>query len=324
MYDDSEPKRMQVLSLDGGGVRGIFQAAVLAQLEADLEIRVARHFDLIVGTSTGGIIALGLSIGLSPSEILDFYLEEQPHIFSRRGRLRPGLLRAKYAAESRQAGLERVFGDRRLRDCHVPVVIPSFDLVESDVYLFKTPHHVRLRRDRDVPLWQVAMATSAAPTFFPVFCLPRHHVRLIDGGVWANNPCIVGVTEAVSMFGRALSEINLFSLGTTAATKVKPARLDNGGILAWGLRGAPILNAFLDGQSRAAFAEAEHLLGATNAARLDPIAPPELVRLDRGDAKALLAKAAHHSRKFAPLFAERFADHTGNPLQSSGTAKTTR
>lgn len=323
MFDGSKPERFQVLSLDGGGIRGIFQAAVLAQLEADLETQIAGHFDLIVGTSTGGIVALGLSIGLRPEEILNFYVEEQARIFPRRRRLRPGLVRARYSADRREDALKRVFGDWCLADCRVPVVIPSFDLVESDVYLFKTPHHEKLRRDRQVPLWQVGMATSAAPTFFPVFRLPGDHVRLIDGGVWANNPCVVGITEAVSMFGRRLSEIGLLSLGTTAATKVKPAWLDKGGLLAWGLRGAPILDAFLDGQSAAAFDEAEHLLGPESAVRLDPMAPPELVRLDRGDAKALLAKAAHHSRKFAPTFAERFLTHVGTPLPSS-TEQTTR
>ncbi len=316
MFARESESPFQVLSLDGGGIRGIFQAAILTQLEADLDTRITQHFDLIVGTSTGGIIALGLSIGLRPEEILDFYLEEQARIFPRHRRLRPGLLRPKYSADALQHALQRVFGDRRLADCRVPVVIPSFNLVESDVYLFKTPHHERLRRDLNVPLWQVGMATSAAPAFFPVFCHPSDHVRLIDGGVWANNPSVVGVTEAVSMFGCGLDEVRLLSLGTTAATSVKPASLDRGGILAWGLRGAPILNALLDGQSAAAFAEAQHLLGAQNAVRLDPIAPAELVRLDQGDAKALIAKAAHHSRKFAPVFADRFASHVATPLHN--------
>jgi len=104
----------------------------------------------------------------------------------------------------------------------VPLVVPSYNLGENAVYLFKTPHHVRLRRDFRVTMWAVAMATSAAPTYFPAFRLPTDHVRLVDGGVWANNPAMVGVTEAVSMFGCALDEIRVLSVGTT--TSVAPRR----------------------------------------------------------------------------------------------------
>jgi hypothetical protein len=199
--------------------------------------------------------------------------------------------------------------------------VAGFELDESDVYLFKTPHDERLTRDHKVPMWQVAMATSAAPIFFPVFCLPDKHIRLIDGGVWANNPSVVGITEAVSMFGRGLDELALLSLGTTSATKLKPARLDNGGALAWGLRGAPILDTFLDGQSAAAFAQGQHLIGKGKAHRLNPGAPEELVRLDRSDARALIAKAAYHSRRFAPVFAENFSAHIAPPLFARGVSE---
>jgi uncharacterized protein len=93
--------RFQILSLDGGGFRGMFSAAVLARLEEDLGTRIADHFDLIAGTSTGGIIALGLGLGLSPQEITAFYTEHGPRIFRDRTRTRSlrRLLRAKYGRE---------------------------------------------------------------------------------------------------------------------------------------------------------------------------------------------------------------------------------
>lgn len=74
-------QRFQILSLDGGGIKGLFSAAVLAKIEEDLGVTVADHFDLITGTSTGGIIALGLGIGLHPREIVHFYVSQGPAIF---------------------------------------------------------------------------------------------------------------------------------------------------------------------------------------------------------------------------------------------------
>src|SRR5450755_1816923 len=197
-------ERFAVLSIDGGGVRGIFVAAVLANLERDTGAKVTDHFDLIVGTSTGGIIALGLGAGMSPEEILAHYIDNVNSIFPARRRstlARPlSLVRAKYKPDGLREVVQAIFRDKLLCDSTVPLVIPSYNIGENAVYLFKTPHHERLRRDWKVPMWQVAMATSAAPTYFPAFSLPDEHVRLVDGGVWANNPSMVGVVEAVSMF----------------------------------------------------------------------------------------------------------------------------
>jgi predicted acylesterase/phospholipase RssA len=310
----ANPRRFQVLSIDGGGVRGIFVAAVLAALEDDLEIPVAASFDLIVGTSTGGIIALALGAGLNPTEILDFYLTQKDRIFpgQRLGwRMARHLLAAKYRPRPLERALREVFGDRLLCESRIPLVIPAYDLAESTVHLFKTPHHPRLRRDYRIPMWAVAMATTAAPTYFPAFRLPDEHSRLIDGGVWANNPAMVGVTEAVSMFGRELSELRVLSLGTTTSPRPRPTRLDNAGVLRWA-RGPGVVEVLLRGQSVGAFAQVQHLVGVENAHRLDPVAP-EYASLDRCDARELIGKASHHSRLFSPTFQTVFAGYTPAP-----------
>ena len=308
--------RFQVLSLDGGGILGIFTAALLAGLERDLGRPVLSHFDLVVGTSTGGIIAAGLGAGMAAAEIADMYVSEMKTIFPGPRRLRAArqLVRPKYRPDGLEALLRRVFGDKILGESRVPLVIPSFDLGENKVYLFKTPHHERLRRDWRVPLWQVAMATSAAPTFFPAFCLPGDHVRLVDGGVWANNPAVVGVAEAVSMFGQPLDSIRVLSLGTTADPRARKRRLDNGGLLQW-IRSPNVVNVLLTAQSAGAFTQVQHLLGPGNAHRLDPQAPAGLARLDAADTRDLLAKAAYHSRSFCPTFVSAFAGHTPGPYR---------
>jgi predicted acylesterase/phospholipase RssA len=309
---DQDHSRFQVLALDGGGVRGIFTAALLAGLEEDAGRPVLDHFDLVVGTSTGGIVALGLGAGLTPREILDFYLSENRRIFA--NRLGWPLTRRPFAAKYRpkrlEAALRRTFGDMLLGESVVPLVIPSFNLGENAVYLFKTPHHERLKRDYRAPMWAVAMATSAAPTYFPAFRLPGDHVRLIDGGVWANNPAMVGVTEAVSMFGRPLDELRVLSVGTTSTLKLGRSRLNNAGVIAWGLNAVEV---FLDGQSAGAFAQAQHLVGVEHAHRLNPPAPRELASLDACDAHELIAKAAHHSRQFTPAFETTFGSHIRSP-----------
>jgi patatin-like phospholipase/acyl hydrolase len=303
-------RRFQVLALDGGGVRGIFTAALLAGLEDDTGQPVVDHFDLVVGTSTGGIIALGLGAGLTPREILDFYVVERDAIFAgppawasvRR------LFTAKYRPAALEAALKRLLGERLLGESVIRLVVPSYNLGENAIYLFKTPHHSRLRRDHRVPMWAVAMATSAAPTYFPAFRLPIDEVRLVDGGVWANNPAMVGVTEAVSMFGYGLDEIRVLSLGTTTSLKPRPSRLDNAGLIRWA-RCTNVVEVLMAGQSAGAFAQVQHLIGVQSAHRLDPPAPTELARLDSCDARELIAKAAHHSRIFAPTFETVFAAH---------------
>ena len=244
--------RFQVLSLDGGGIRGIFSAALLAGLEEDLGQSIIDHFDLVVGTSTGGLIAIGLGAGMTPSDMVDLYVSGKKTIFPGPRRLRSvrQLLRPKYRVNGLHALLRGVFGERVLGESRIPLVIPSFDLGENSVYLFKTPHHERLKRDWRVPLWQVAAATTAAPTFFPAFSLPSDHVRLVDGGVWANNPAMVGVAEAVSMFDQPLDSIRVLSLGTTTDTRSRQRKLDNGGLLQW-VRSPKIVNVLLAGQARA-------------------------------------------------------------------------
>jgi uncharacterized protein len=315
---DEEPGdgRFQVLALDGGGVRGIFTAALLAGLEEDIGSPVIEHFDLVTGTSTGGIVALALGAGLTPRQILEFYVDERAAIFAGvpvlTGLRR--LFRAKYRPDGLEAALKRIFGERLLGESRVPLVVPSYNLGENAVYLFKTPHHERLRRDFRVPMWAVAMATSAAPTYFPAFRLPTDHVRLVDGGVWANNPAMVGVTEAVSMFGCALDEIRVLSVGTTTSVAPRPSKLDDAGLLRWA-RKTNVVEVLMAGQAAGAFAQVQHLIRPENARRLNPPAPPELGTLDRCDARELIGKAAHHSRVFAPFFQSEFAAHLAAPFQ---------
>lgn len=303
-------ERFQILSLDGGGLRGMFSAAVLARLEDDLQLRITDHFDLIAGTSTGGIIAIGLGLGLTPREIVEFYAEHGPAIFRDRSRTRGlrRLVRAKYPAEPLREALTQVLGQRRFGESGKRLVITSYNLAEDDVYLFRTPHLAHLTRDWRERAVDVAMATAAAPTYLPVVLLDG--IRLVDGGIWANNPAMVALTEAVGPLGVPLDTIRVLSLGTTTDVRHRHRRLDRGGLVPWATDAVELL---MRAQSSSVTKQIRHILGHERVVRIDPTVPAGLLALDRIDADDLVGRAAHASRITSPEIAHRFADHRAAP-----------
>jgi patatin-like phospholipase/acyl hydrolase len=306
--------RFQILSLDGGGLRGIFMAAVLTAFEDDHAVLITDHFDLIAGTSTGGLIALGLGAGLRPREILDFYLSAGVRVFRSPplSRVR-SLLRPKYDAQRLRKELEAIFGVRTMADSSVPLLIPSFNLDTNTVYMFKTPHHPSLVRDGRVSMVDVAMATTSAPTFFRPHSFEGQ--SLIDGGVWANNPATEAVAEAVGKFGRELASLRVLSLGSSSDLRLSASHLANGGILSWARR-QDIISVLLAGQSHAGFTRLRHLIPNDNIVRIQPIVPPTTFSLDRVDSKQLMGRAYGTSREFSALVADRFLAHRARPLAS--------
>jgi patatin-like phospholipase/acyl hydrolase len=303
-------ERFQILSLDGGGVKGIFSAAILAAIEEDLNIKIVDHFDLIAGTSTGGIIAIALGLGLRPREIVEFYLRECPKIFPRYFGLKSAQhwFASKFSAKPLQEALKHCFNEKRFGDSSKRLLVPSYNLGEDDVYIFRTAHHERLRRDFRVPAWKVAAATSAAPTFFP--CM-RHvdNLRLIDGGVWANNPSLAAVAEAVDTLRIPLAALHLFSIGTSDVVAQRKTRLNAGGIIAWA-RGNAAVDVIMRGQSIGVNNQVKLLLGADHVERVDPkVATGEFALDQVCKADDLIAKARHHSRILMPAFHAKYAEH---------------
>jgi uncharacterized protein len=298
--------RFQILSLDGGGLRGMFTAAVLAHLEEDHGIRVADHFDLIAGTSTGGVIALGLGLGMSPRQILEFYIEHGPRIFRDRSRLRGARhwVLSKYSTGPLRGAINEVLGDRLFGESTKRLVITSYDLGANDVHLFRTPHLSHLRRDWRERAVDVALATTAAPTYFPTMSL--RGARLIDGGILANNPVMVALTEAIGPLQRVAADIKAFSVGTTTDVPRHRRLLDRGGRLMWAPAAVDVL---MRAQSDSATKQARHFLGEKNFLRLNPTVPTGALNLDKVDADDLIGLAGHVSRLQSPEFRDLFADH---------------
>jgi len=297
----SETRRFQILSLDGGGLRGIFAASVLAQLESDFDTKILDHFDLVSGTSTGGLIALGLAAGRSPQDIVDFYVERGGTIFptSRLARMRR--IRRPHSAEPLRAALEDILGDLTLGESPVRLAVPSFDQTSNDVYLFRTPHLASLRRDHRDRMVDVGMATAAAPTFLPAHRLGG--LRLIDGGVWASNPTMIAVVEAIASCGVSPDQVHVLNVGTTTEIVHRSRRLDDGSAL-WWLR--DIVDVVLRGQALSATNHARLLLPAGHVHRIDVPVPKGLHGLDRVDAADLIGQAMAATRKASPSLAALF------------------
>lgn len=258
----------RILTIDGGGIKGVFPASFLATVEDSISDNVADYFDLIVGTSTGGIIALGLGLGLSAKEILAFYEEHGPPIF--KGNRVFGWLKwwgiTKYNGNTLKAALETCFGNKKLGDSTKRLVIPSFNLENGEVYIYKTAHHCRLERDYKEKVVDVALATTSAPTYFPTH-RSIAGIPLIDGGMWANNPVGMSVVEAITLLGWPRDSLKVLSLGcTTEPLNVRLGRSIPLGKFYWASK---LRDVFMHAQSHSSLGTAKLLAGHNNIIRID-------------------------------------------------------
>jgi patatin-like phospholipase/acyl hydrolase len=249
---------MRVLRIDGGGIRGIIPALVLAEIERRSDKRVWELFDLIAGTSTGGILVCALCAPdpLPAEQLVGLYEEEGPHIFDRsvwqRIRSAEGLLDEKYSADALDRALERFLSDKRLADTKPDLLVPAYNMGEPGPYFFKS----RKAREEgeDFPLSLVARATSAAPTYFEPSKL--NDQALVDGGVFATNPAMCAFAEVMRF--QPTADIVLLSLGTGQRTRKRTfADVKDWGLVEWA---RPILDVVFDGVSDAVNYQLAHVL----------------------------------------------------------------
>ncbi|MCU0772369.1 MAG: patatin-like phospholipase family protein [Verrucomicrobia bacterium] len=256
------PKLIKVLSIDGGGIRGIIPAMILAEIERRTGQPIARMFDLIAGTSTGGILTLALTRPgprrvhpkFTAAELVDLYEKEGPRIFSRsiwhRLHAVGNLLEEKYPSKGLQTALRAYLGQTRLKDALTEVLVTAYEIEGRFPWFFKR-HRARTdTATHDFPMTDVAHATAAAPTYFePVKVTTREgsdEYALIDGGVYANNPAMCAYVEAQTRHPRE-RDFLVVSLGTGELTRPLPYEQVKG----WGLAhwAQPILNVVFDGVS---------------------------------------------------------------------------
>lgn len=218
----NQVKTFKILSIDGGGIKGLYSATILKKFEEKFNCLTSDHFDMICGTSTGGLIALAISLKIPAAEICQFYEEKGPEIFPKQSKLESFIKQTFYRGKFNDTGLknslESIFGDKKIGDANNLLCIPSYSITEHKPFVFKYDHS-ELERDNKSTMVEIGLATSAAPTYFPLANLPSYHdTQFIDGGVWANNPALVGILEALNYFVGAppkkYNSINILSLSS--------------------------------------------------------------------------------------------------------------
>jgi len=275
--------RFRILSLDGGGIRGAFTASFLAELEREIGAPIGRYFDLAAGTSTGGIIALAVALGEPASRIVDFYRNAGPKVFTRAAPMKCGwfggiarallarrlrhlgltyddLFQARYDSAELRRALQEVFGTKTLLHAKMRVLIPAVDLSRGSPVVFKTPHLPDAStRDRNFQAVDIALATAAAPTYFPHAAIGPGSAYS-DGGLWANNPVLIALAEVLRLRNpgpRDFDGVQALSVGTGRGrySLVPP----NGAGLAWW--GPRLIDVMSLSQSEGTMRVAEFMLG---------------------------------------------------------------
>lgn len=280
----------RILSIDGGGIRGILPAALLVALEGRLGKPICDAFDLIAGTSTGGIIGCGLAIALPATQLVDLYVNKGGGIFARNigdeiasvG----GVAGPKYQATALEAELKAVLGDAWLSDVKTRLLVPS--------YCIQLPRPMDLDGDglqqsagswlfaswfaqnddaEDFQLWQVGRATSAAPTYFPAARIVNMLGAVfytVDGGVFANNPAGLAIAKAKQLWPG--EDILCVSIGTGGNVTA----FDGAAAQAWGdVQWAPVItSASIDGSADAVSISARSEIGAKYVRAQIALSPP--------------------------------------------------
>jgi len=295
----TDNSKYKILAIDGGGIRGIIPAMVLAEIEKRTQKPIFQLFDVIAGTSSGGILALGLTkpplpskqsdnlsaVQYSAKDLLEIFVEYGAEIFYEPffekilGQIEDIFVQPKYSSEGREEILKQYFGDSPLENNLKEVFVTSYD-IEQRIPIFFTNKPEKQETEsrkfrklcKGLTLTDAALATSATPTYFaphhvPTCDNPNGYYTLVDGGLFANNPAHLAIMEAqISRKQQKqvmnMDDILLVSLGTGSLTSVYPYNdVKNWGLLQWS---RPLLNMVFDGGSEVVAGELERLFESNN------------------------------------------------------------
>lgn len=217
LEDEGRAASYRVLSLPGGGARGVFQARFLERLESLLGTPLHEQFDLIAATSTGAIVGLALAAGVPAERIARLYLTHATEVFAPRplASLRRG---PRYDTTRLEQLLAEELGDRRLGDLAVDVFIPASVVDTQEGRPFT-------RSDADIPIVDAVLASAAAPTYFAPRQVTGDHRGYADGGLWANDPGFAAIAHAISVHAVRPEAVALVSVGTGKAQRGEPAEV---------------------------------------------------------------------------------------------------
>lgn len=265
---------VSILSIDGGGIRGIIPAAFLIEFEKRTKKHICELFDIVAGTSTGGILAAALTVPgdrggpkYSAEDLYSFYIKYGGEIFHR-SLLRSaatlgGLAGPKYSPRALESLLERYLGDKRLHETLTEIIVTAYDMASCTPWFFKTSFAKSHRAPEDDPLLtQVVRATTAVPAFFPPVAMEGH--CMIDGGVFASNPALCAYVHAKNLYPDE-TEFLVISLGTGVQEHHRSCpQIDGWGIADWAV---PIIGVLLNSSSETVNYQMKTLVGGENYAR---------------------------------------------------------
>ncbi len=250
---EKEQKIFKILSIDGGGIKGIYSSTIIEKFEEKYNCVISDHFDMLCGTSTGGLIALALSLKIPAKTISSFYMEKGNLIFKKNtfSTLKQLVLNGKYSDKNLKTNLEEIFSDKIIGNSQNLLCIPAFNYTDGSTCVFKYDHlQGELTRDNKIKYVDIALATSAAPTYFPIREIEQLNKQYIDGGLWANNPALVGVMEALFHFvgkNKDYDSIQVLSISSLDYPKGNPIRKNKSrSALKWSTE---LLNPFFAGQA---------------------------------------------------------------------------
>jgi patatin-like phospholipase/acyl hydrolase len=243
-------KPFRILSLAGGGYLGLYTACVLAELEDIVGEPLGRRFDLIAGTSVGGILAIALAFEMPMAQLRELFIERGIAIFSSRGlptstigKLRDltrSVLGPKYDGKVLRKALVEHLGRKTLGEALHRVVIPTTNITLSQTKVFKTPHASGSRGDEQAHAIKVAMATSAAPAYFPSVRIGKY--LYADGGLFAVAPDQVALHEAEHFLQIPLARVRMLSIGTSTSNYRPASKVsESDGAVDWLSEGRLIL-----------------------------------------------------------------------------------
>jgi uncharacterized protein len=268
----------------------LYTATVLKILEDAVGAPLARHFDLICGTSAGALLALGLAREIPADDLQAMFEVDGRRIFGSRGwwrRLLTNWVLAKHSADGLRAVLGERFGQTTIGDLAHRVLIPTVNFSSGRCQIFKTPHAKNLEFDHCVSLVDVGLATTAAPTYFPLHRIGDSGV-FADGGLVANSPGLFGLHEAVHSLRIPSNQVRLLAIGTmTIGATIRGGATYDRGILPWG---TSLFDLIISAQESAAHAMLGHTL-SEHYYRIDDSATPQqskdISALDRVSAAAI-------------------------------------
>ena len=284
--------------MDGGGAKGVFTAGVLAALEnlTTCPKGIGSHFDMIAGTSVGGIIALALGAGLTGREIKEQINNGVKNVFATKQRRGFRCAMPKYSRRALTTLIEEILGDHTLNDSNRMLCIPSVEGEYGEPCIFKTCHHPDFRKDWKEKMVNVALATSAAPTYYPAWADEKY--SYVDGGICANDPIMAALVDALTCFKIKRKEIKILSIGCATRKETVTASMRRGGMLTWGTK---VPNLFLQIASQQAQGQAGLLLGRNQITRISP--DQENKKIDLDDWKSAI--------EYLPRMAARYAESAG-------------